>query len=163
MSDEMPAAPKDRVNIVYKSKTNDIEEEQELPLKLIVVGDFSAREDDTALEDREPVSIDKDNFNEVMREHKITANISVPNRLSGETDDDTFDISFPVDTLESLGPDAIVKAVPEIHKVLMLREALKTLRARVSNVSEFRKAVERLLDDEGKRADLLKRLGIQGD
>ncbi len=60
-------APKERVNITYKPATGDAKEEVELPLKLLVMGDFTLKEDDTMLEDREPISVDKNNFNDVLR------------------------------------------------------------------------------------------------
>ena len=65
MAKEGSVAPKERVNIVYRPATGDAKEEVELPLKLLIMGDFTLRADDRMVEEREPVNIDKDNFNEV--------------------------------------------------------------------------------------------------
>ena len=56
MSREGSVAPKERVNIVYKPATGNAQEEVELPLKIMMVGDYTLRSDDTPLENRKPTS-----------------------------------------------------------------------------------------------------------
>ncbi|MBR3665419.1 MAG: type VI secretion system contractile sheath small subunit, partial [Lachnospiraceae bacterium] len=46
MAKEASVAPKERVNIVYRPATGDAQEEIELPLKLMVLGDFTLKQDD---------------------------------------------------------------------------------------------------------------------
>ena len=69
MAKDQTVAPKERINIVYKPATN-MDEEKELPLKLLVIGDFTGRADETPVEERERIDINKDNFNDVLREQK---------------------------------------------------------------------------------------------
>ena len=66
MSKEGSVAPKERVNITYKPATDGAQEDVELPLKILMHGDFTGRQDDRPLEDRKPINIDKDNFDKVM-------------------------------------------------------------------------------------------------
>ena len=84
MSKKGTVAPKERVNIVYKTDIGGAQEEVELPLKMLMLGDYTGREDDTPLEDRKPINIDKDNFNDVLKQQNIELSISVPDKLSGE-------------------------------------------------------------------------------
>src|SRR5947207_15584214 len=84
MAKEGSVAPRERVNIVYKPATGDAQEEKKLPFKMIVMGDFTGRADDRPLEDRKPVSADKDNFNDVMRSMKLNPTFSTPNTISGK-------------------------------------------------------------------------------
>ena len=86
MAKDRAVAPKERVNITYKSATGDIQEERELPFKILALGDYTGRADDRPVEERAPINIDKDNFNSVMEEQKLGVEISVPDRLSGEAD-----------------------------------------------------------------------------
>jgi type VI secretion system protein ImpB len=72
MAKEGSVAPKERVNIVYRPATGDAKEEIELPLKLLVVGDYTLRPDDRMVEEREPINIDKDNFNEVLKAQNLS-------------------------------------------------------------------------------------------
>ncbi|MBQ1421074.1 MAG: type VI secretion system contractile sheath small subunit, partial [Desulfovibrio sp.] len=84
MAKEGSVAPKERVNIVYRPATGDAKEEVELPLKLVVLGDFTLRPDDRMVEDRAPVNIDKDNFNDVMKGQGLGLQFSVPNKLADD-------------------------------------------------------------------------------
>jgi type VI secretion system protein ImpB len=161
MTKEGSIAPKERVNIVYRPATGDAQEEIELPLKLVVLGDFTLQGDDRMIEDRDPVSVDKDNFNDVLKAQGLELNLNVPNNLSG-VEDDQMAVNLKFNSLKDFEPDAIVQKVPELAKLMELREALKALKGPLANVPDFRKKVQELVKDEGARARLLKELGIEG-
>jgi len=161
MAQEGSVAPKERVNIVYRPATGDAKEEVELPLKMMVLGDFTLRPDDRMVEDRDPVSIDKDNFNDVLKGQGLELKLNVPNALSGK-DDDQLAVEMKFESLKDFDPDAIVRNVPELAKLMDLREALKALKGPLANVPDFRKKVQELIKDPGAREKLLAELGIKG-
>ncbi len=161
MTKEGSIAPKERVNIVYRPATGDAKEEVELPLKMVILGDFTQRPDDRMVEDRDPVSVDKDNFNDVLKAQGLEMTLNVPNRLSDE-EDAQMAVNLKFNSLKDFEPDAIVRKVPELAKLMDLREALKALKGPLANVPDFRKKVQELVKDEGARAKLLKELGIEG-
>ncbi len=78
MASDGSVAPKERVNIVYRPATGDAQAEVELPLKLLVVGDYTLRDDDTPVEEMKPINVDKDNFNDVLKAQKLSLNMTVP-------------------------------------------------------------------------------------
>ena len=160
MAKDTSVAPKERVNIVYRPATGDAREEVELPLKLLVMGDFTLTPDDRAVEDREPINVDKDNFDEVLKAQNLAMNITVPNKLSGEPDQE-MGITLRFESLKDFGPESIVKQVPEMRRLVELREALKSLRGPLGNVPEFRKKLQDLVKDEAARERLLTELGIE--
>ncbi|WP_320173344.1 type VI secretion system contractile sheath small subunit [Maridesulfovibrio sp.] len=160
MAKEGSVAPKERVNIVYKPDTGDAKEEVELPLKLLVVGDFTQKDDDRMVEDRDPVNIDKDNFNEVLKAQDLELNMGVEDKL-GSDPDAQMAVKLKFESLKDFDPDRIIKQVPELQKLMELREALKALKSPLSNVPEFRKKVQELVKDDGAREKLLKELGIE--
>ena len=160
MAKDPTVAPKERVNIVYRPATGDAKEDVELPLKMLVMGDFTGRTDDRPLERREPVNIDKDNFNEVLKAQEIALHFSVPNRLSGNADE-TMDLSLRIESMKDFGPEAIVEQVPELKRLLELREALRALKGPLSNVPEFEEKIQELLKDENASAKLLAEIGIE--
>lgn len=160
MAKESALAPKERVNIVYRPSLGDVNEEVELPLKMLVMGDFTGSHDARPLEKREPVQIDKDNFNEVLKAQNISLNFSVPNRLAVDQADD-LNISFRAETLKDFGPEAIVSQVPELKRLLELREALRALKGPLSNVPEFRKKIQELIKDDTARQRLLAEIGLE--
>ncbi|MFZ4710351.1 MAG: type VI secretion system contractile sheath small subunit [Zwartia sp.] len=153
-------APKERINITYKPATGDAQAEVELPLKLLVVGDYTQRADDRPVEERAPINVDKDNFQEVLKAQKLSLNLSVPNRLQKEDSDDSLAVSLNFQSLSDFEPDAIVEKVPELKSILELREALKSLKGPLGNVPDFRKKLQSLVADEGSRAKLLAELGL---
>ncbi len=160
MAKEASVAPKERVNIVYRPATGDAQEEVELPLKLLVMGDFTLAEDERALEEREPINIDKDNFNEVLKAQNLSLNITVPNRLSDEEDAEMA-VSLKFESLKDFGPESIARQVPELKKLLELREALTSLKGPLSNIPDFRKKLQELIKDDATRQRVLKELGIE--
>lgn len=159
MPKEASVAPKERINIVYRPATGDVKEDVELPLKLLVMGDFTGRPDDRPLEKRDPINIDKDNFNEVLKAHNISLNLTVPNRLSGKPDEETT-VKLQMQSLKDFDPESIANQVPELKKLLELREAMRALRGPLANVPEFRKKVQELVKDETARKQLLKEMGL---
>ena len=163
MAKEASIAPKERVNIVYRPATGDAQEEVELPLKLMVLGDFTLRPDDRMLEDRDPVNIDKDNFNDVMQSQNLGLKVNVRNRLAGDDPEAQLALDLKFNTLKDFEPDAIVKMVPELAKMMELREALKALKGPLSNVPDFRKKLQELVGDEEARAKVLQELGLDKD
>ncbi|MDY6903494.1 MAG: type VI secretion system contractile sheath small subunit [Thermodesulfobacteriota bacterium] len=158
---EGSTAPKERVNITYRPATGDASENVELPLKLLVVGDFTQQEDDRALEDREPISVDKENFDNVLKEQNLGLQFSVDNKL-GEKEGEELNVDLKFESLKDFNPDQIVQKVPELKSLMELREALTALKGPLGNVPEFRKKVQELVSDEGARERLLKELGLEG-
>ncbi len=162
MAKEGSVAPRERVNIVYKPATGDAQEEKELPFKLLVMGDFTLRQDDRALEDRKPVKIDKDNFNDVMRSMGLELTLQVPNKLA-EKPGEEMAVSLKVESMKDLEPEAVAGQVPELKKLMELRQALTALKGPLGNLPEFRKKIQSLVGDKAAREKLLKELGGAGE
>ena len=160
MAKEGSVAPKERVNIVYRPATGDAKEEVELPLKLLVLGDFILRPDDRMVEEREPISIDKDNFNEVLKAQNLSLDFTVPNRISGKPDEE-LNVSLKFESVKDFEPEAIARKTPELNKLLELLEALNSLKGPMSNRPEFRKKIQDLIKDEAAREKILKELKLE--
>ena len=159
MAKDQSIAPKERVNIVYKPATGDAQELIELPLKLLVLGDFTSREDETPLEEREAVAVDKDNFTNVMREHKLGLSFNVADRLSG-AEGAELPVNLKFENLRDFEPQQIARNMPELAKLLQLREDLTALKGPLANITAFRKKIEALLQDESQRDRIIKELGL---
>jgi type VI secretion system protein ImpB len=159
MAKEGSVAPRERVNIVYRPATEGAQEDVELPLKLLVMGDFTQNPDDRAVEDREPVSIDKDNFNEVLKAQNIEVSLNVANRLSGDPSEEMA-VNLKLESMKDFSPEAIAQQIPELKRLLELRESLKTLKGPLSNIPGFRNKIQELIKDETAREKLLNELGI---
>lgn len=159
MAKEASVAPKERINIVYKPATGGAQAEIELPLKLMVMGDFTNRADSTTLEDRKPISVDKDNFNDVMKSHNLNAQINVKNTLSGNPGDEMA-VNLKFNTLKDFEPEQVARQVPEMNQLLELRSALTALKGPLGNVPAFKKKIEKLMSDDSGKEKLMKELGL---
>ncbi len=159
MGKEASVAPKERVNIVYKPATGDAKEEVELPLKVLVMGDFTMAEDETMLEDRKAINIDKSNFDDVLNSYNIKLETVVKNELADEDEEMAVNLKF--DSLKDFNPDAVVDQIPELKKLVELRNALKAVKGPLGNIPEFKKKLNELVSDDGAKDRILKELGIE--
>ena len=160
MAHEGSVAPRERVNIVYKPATG-VDEEKELPLKMVMLGDYAQRPDDTPLEERKPINVDKDNFNDVMKGMKLGVAMNVPNVLAKEEGAE-MPVSLKLEGVRDFEPEAVVRQVPELNKLLQLRQALLALKGPLGNVPGFRKKIMEIMSDDAARDKLLKELGVGG-
>lgn len=152
-------APKERVNIVYRPSQGEAQEEVELPLKMLVLGDFTGSPDGPPVDQREPVKVDKDNLDDVLKAQNIGIDISVPNRLVVEGCD--LNVQLRVESMKDFGPEAIVEQVPELKRLLELREALRALKGPLANTPEFRRKIQEIVEDDATRQRLLPDAGIE--
>ncbi|EIP2955784.1 type VI secretion system contractile sheath small subunit [Campylobacter jejuni] len=145
-------APKERINITYKAKTNGQNEDVELPLKLMVMANLKGK-NETPLEEREILQINKINFDQVMRKLDITTSFSVKNTLG--TGAEELDVKLNIASMKDFSPDSLAKQIPELNKLLQLREVLMALKGPMGNIPDFRKAVLEALKNEKTKEKLL--------
>ncbi len=158
MANEGSVAPQERVNITYKSSVGNVQQEVELPLKMLFVADFTGRADPRPVEERKPINVDKDNFQQVLAEQNLSTTISVPNKLAD--DGSSMSVTLKFRRLSDFGPDAVVEQVPELKQLMELRSALTALKGPLGNVPAFRRKIQALLQDPASRTKLLEELGI---
>ena len=157
MASEGSVAPKERVNIVYKTDNGGVEQEKELPLKLLVLGDFTQRPDATPLEGRKAISVTKDNFDDVLASQRLQVDFAAANTLSAGGGELPVQLQFR--SLKDFGPEAVARQVPELSKLLELREALNALKGPLGNIPAFRKKIQAMIGDEAARSRILAELG----
>ena len=162
MSDENSVAPIERVNLKYKSRAED-GQDVEIPLKVMVTGDFSFRENTTAIGERKPTDINKNNFDEVMESKKIKLDLTVDDKLTGVADG-KIQAKLQIRTLKDLTPDGIVAQVPEMRRQLDLARSLQEVKADLANpkrLAELRDKINAVLKDADMRKKLeeMKKIG----
>lgn len=160
MAKEGSVAPKERINVTFKPATGGAQEEIELPLKLMAIGDYIRRKDERKVEDRKPISIDKMTFDEVLAKQELSLVLSVPNRLLDESDTEELAVQLRLNTMKDFNPASLVEQVPELKKLMELREALVALKGPLGNAPAFRKAIESVLADTQSRDRILDELGL---
>ena len=158
-------APRERVNITYRPATDGAQEDVELPFKILVLGDFTGRDDERPIEDRAPIAVDKDTFDRVMAAQGLGVAISVPNALADANDDagdpGELAVTLRFASLADFRPEGLARQVPELQRLLELRAALVALKGPIVNVPGFVRKIRELLKDPAQRARLLRELELE--
>ncbi|NBC18022.1 MAG: type VI secretion system contractile sheath small subunit [Bacteroidetes bacterium] len=147
--------PPARVNLFLEVYKGDAKEKVELPLRMLMVGDYKGQPDETPLSERELLNINKDNFEDVMRSMDLSAEFVVKNTIKGGDEDMKVDLDF--EDLDSFSPEEVAKKVPELNKLVAMRNLLQDLRNRVVSLSQFRKELNKIVKDK----DQLKKLSSE--
>ncbi len=142
---EIPPA---RVNIRFTKDVGGAKEKIELPFKTLVLGDFTGEPPAAGdnLQTRKKVNINKDNFENVMKEMKLGVKLTCANKLSAKPGDEMA-VSLKFDSMKSFHPEEVAKQVPELNALLAARMLLKDLRARIISGRELRTELEKIIKD----------------
>ncbi|HLP40771.1 MAG TPA: type VI secretion system contractile sheath small subunit [Fibrobacteria bacterium] len=150
---EIPPA---RVNIKLDIDKGGAQKKVELPFKMLVLGDFTGKEDGKRLVDRDKININKDNFNQVMESLDLGLNFSVENKINPEGGDLKVDLKFK--NMKSFDPLEIVKQVPQLSKLLAARNLVKDLKSNLMDNKEFRRKLEAIMQDQSAMDSLVAEL-----
>lgn len=132
--------------------------EPELPFRLLVMGDFTQKEDKRAIYDRKPVDVNKSNFDSVMQSFNLSLDINVSDRISGSGE---MPVSLKFGTLKDFRPESIARQVPELKNLVELRDAMKALRPKMGDKAA-QKAILNAVKDPAIRDQILKMVSTGG-
>ncbi len=118
----------------------------------MVVGDYSNGAEQRAVSEREPVSVDKNNFNSVLSEFSPSLDISVENTLAGDGSEENVSLSFG--EMKDFGPEQVARQIPQLKAMLAMRNLLRDLKANLLDNVTFRKELEKILLDPTLSAEL---------
>jgi type VI secretion system protein ImpB len=133
-----------RVQITYDVEIGDAVEKKELPLVVGLLADLSGQpaEPLPKLKDRRLVEIDRDNFNEIMGKIAPRLDLSVPDTMKGEGN---LKIELNFKEFDDFHPEAIVKQVPRLAKLLEARQQLRDLLAKLDGNDELDTLLEKII------------------
>jgi len=144
--------PKARVNIKLDLHTGGSQKKVELPLKLMVMGDYSNGKEKRPLSEREKVNINKNNFNSVLAEYSPSLNLTVENTLTGDRSQESIRLSFK--EMKDFEPEQVARQIPQLRAMLAMRNLLRDLKSNLLDNSTFRKELETILKDDHLSDDL---------
>ncbi|MFK8259934.1 type VI secretion system contractile sheath small subunit [Erwinia sp. AnSW2-5] len=135
--------PKARVNIKLDVHTGNASKKMELPLKLLVTGDFSNGQEQRVLSEREKINVNKNNFDSVLAEFSPALNISVENTLTGDGSEENVRLTFR--EMKDFTPEQVARQIPQLKAMLAMRNLLRDLKANLLDNATFRKELENIL------------------
>ncbi len=137
-------ARESRVNIAISDRLRG-GAEPELPFRLLVMGDYTLKDDKRPIAERAPVDVNKSNFDSVMQSFNLSLETTVGNRITGQGE---LPVSLRFGTLKDFRPEAIARQVPELKNLLELRDALKALRPKLGDKAAQQKLLAAIKDPE---------------
>ncbi|OCG14782.1 type VI secretion system contractile sheath small subunit [Gilliamella sp. WF3-4] len=140
---EVPPA---RVNIQLDLHTGGAQKKIELPLKILSIGDYGRGKDKRPLSEKEKVSINKNNFDAVLKEFRPTAKINVPNTLADDGSDISVDLVF--ESMNDFKPEQVARNIPQLRSLLAMRNLLRDLKSNLLDNATFRYELEKIVKDE---------------
>lgn len=149
--------PQARINITLDLETGGSRQKAELPFSLLVVGDFSHGKTTGAVGERRKINVNKDNLNMVLSDLSPELNMTVPNKIKNDGSDMLVHLKF--DSMKAFNPEKIVHQVPELNKLLGMRHLLKDLRSNIIDNTQFRKELEKILQEKQTLQNFKQELG----
>lgn len=141
--------PKSRITLTYKTDVDGEPAVVDLPLRLMVLGDFSngsSKDRQVDLDQRDLRSLDGSNIGEIMKDMDINLDIVVPDKINADEQD--MRVQLKIDSLKSFSPDEIAKQVPQIRSLLLLKKLLEEIQSNVANKKEFAQLLNTLYSSE---------------
>ncbi|AKM47635.1 type VI secretion system contractile sheath small subunit [Edwardsiella anguillarum] len=144
--------PKARINLKLDLHTGGAGKKTELPLKLLIAGDFSNGQASAPLFEREKVNLDKNNFDAVLSEYSPKVNLTVKNPLADDAGEDNISLRFQ--SMKDFSPEQVSRQIPQLKAMLSMRNLLRDLKANLLDNQTFRKELEKILRDPALSAEL---------
>lgn len=151
-----------RVQITYDVEIGDAIERKELPLVVGLLADLSGQPltPPPKLKERRFIEIDRDNFNEVMGNIAPRLELSVPDTLKGEGNL-KVELDFP--EFDAFHPEAIVKQVPRLARLLEARQQLRDLLGKLDGNDELDALLENILQNSEELKALKESTAASGE
>ena len=144
--------PKARVNIKLDLHTGGAQRKVELPLKLMVLGDYSNGKEQRSLSERSKVNINKNNFDSVMAEFSPDLKFSVANTLANDDSEASVELKFQ--RMKDFEPEQVVRQIPQLRALLAMRNLLRDLKSNLLDNATFRHELESILKDDALSDEL---------
>jgi type VI secretion system protein ImpB len=143
IQDELPQS---RITLKYRTNINGEEQDVSLPLRTMVLGDFSqgsSKDRQEPLEDRRLRSLDGSNrVDDLMKDMDITLQVAVPNKIDPDRDDVVA--TLPITSMNSFSPDEVAQHIPQVKALRLLKELLLETQSNIDNRRDLRKLVQEL-------------------
>jgi type VI secretion system protein ImpB len=142
--------PKSRLTLRYKTEVNGQPEDVNLPMRLLVVGDFSegsSTDQKVDLEERRIRNLDGKNTDAVMQDMGMSLKFAVANKIDPAKEED-LGVDLPIESMRSFSPDSVAQHVPKLKGLLMVKELLQEVISNMDNRKDFRKLLGELLGNQ---------------
>ena len=146
---EIPAA---RVNIKLDVHTGGAQKKVELPLKMLVLGDFSNGKTKGSVQSRGKININKNNFDAVLADLNPTVSFGARDTLANDGSEIPVRLEFR--NMKDFHPEQVARKIPQLSKLLATRNLLKDLKSNLLDNATLRRELEGVVKNEATLAAL---------
>ncbi|MEW4490523.1 type VI secretion system contractile sheath small subunit [Thalassoglobus sp. JC818] len=152
---------KPRVHITYDVEIGDAIVKKELPFVMGVMGDFSGNPTNPpkSLSQRKFVSIDRDNFNDIMSNISPELNMRVKNTMVEGEEDSEMAVQLKFNSMDDFDPAKIVEQIPALKALLDSRDKLRDLLTTMDQSEDLEQALEKILSDTEQLKKIAEEIG----
>ena len=119
-----------RVNITLDVETHGARRKKELPLKLLVLGNFSHHHNQKPVSQRERLNITPQTLDDTLNSLSPTLHLPEGN------------LTFT--KMKDFLPNNVIAQIPALRKLMSMRNLLKELKTNVLDNPQFRKSLEKI-------------------
>ncbi|NKB46661.1 MAG: type VI secretion system contractile sheath small subunit [Legionellales bacterium] len=145
-----------RINITLDLVKQGAKRRQELPLKLLILGDFSTGQNPLPIGQRQRLTVDQSSFDQAMSHHQPHAHFTVRNHLQDHCESLVVQLTFR--KLTDFEPQAIIEQIPVLSQLMAMRHLLKDLKANLLDNQALRKQLNRICLDQQQTKQLRQEL-----
>jgi type VI secretion system protein ImpB len=152
--------PRSRITLTYRTTINGEPETVNLPLRLLMLGDFSlgsSEDRKVDLEARKLRSVNGRNLDELMKDMKMSLRFQVPNRINPDVEAD-LDVELPITRMKSFHPDEVVHHVPKLKALRLLKKLLLEMQSSIDNQKALRNLIYELFSNKDALQQVLAEL-----
>ena len=149
-----------RVQITYDVETGGAMEKVELPFVVGVLSDLSGSpaEPLKPLKDRKVVTIDRDNFDDVLAKATPRLALKVPNRLAD--DDSKIAVELNFHKFEDFEPAKVAEQIAPLNELLQMRQKLTQLLSKMEGNDKLEGLLAEIVGNTEKAKELAAHLGV---
>ncbi len=139
-----------RVQITYDVEVGDAVEKKELPFVMGVLGDYSGQpiKPLPKLKERKFVSIDRDNFNDVLKGAHPHLVYRVENKLADDGSQLSVELNFQ--SMDDFKPECVAAQVEPLRKLMEIRSRLSDLKNKMYSNERLGEVLQGILEDTTK-------------
>ena len=147
--------PRARINIALELETEGAASKNELPLKTLVIGDYSYGQGQGEISERPRIAVNKHNIEQVLAELQPRARFVVEDQMLGQGN---IGVDLTFSHFGDFAPDAVAAQIPQLNRLMAMRNLLRDLKSNLLDNVALRKELERLLQDRTQLTALKREL-----
>jgi len=148
--------PRARVNITLNLDNAGARRRTELPLKMLVMGDYSRGRAEARLRERERIAVSRDNLESVLAELAPRLRLNALDTLADDGSEVEVDLTF--ESFSAFHPEQVARRIPQVNNMLAMRNLLKDLKSNLLDHGRLRRELETILGDESRSRRLMQEL-----